>query len=173
MTSSKNIGRITLLKYCFFSVAIIFVIPVIIGLSLQLFTGEPKSVLIFYKNLFKEVVENGLFILIQVIVSLIGIWLFGGLSGRLIIDKEKYKFKISVLTIFFLWILIFISSTLSSAIENTITWGIEGFGSAVRGWLIYGLFPFLILGVIHGLTVGYFIGREVKIKGGKNKKTTR
>ena len=158
-----------MLKYCFFSVAIVLIIPIIIGLSYQLFTDEPKSVLTFYKNSFNDIAGNEIFISVQVIILLIGIWIFGGISGRLIINKEKSRFRVSVMTILLLWILIFISSTLSAAIENTITWGIEGFGSAIKGWLIYGLFPFLILGIIHGLTMGYFFGREVNRKGDESK----
>ena len=115
--------------------------------------------------MFKDIVGNEIFLLIQIVVLLFGIWSFGGLSGRLIIDKGKSKFKVSVLTIFMLWVLLFVSSALTVAIENTITWGIKGFGSAVTGWLIYGLFLFLILGMVHGLTFGYFMGREIKRKG--------
>jgi hypothetical protein len=165
MNTSKKIGRIILLKYCFFSVAIILLFPVLIGLFYQSFTDEPISILTFFKNMFKDVSGNEIFLLIQVAVSLLGIWFVGGISGQLIIDKGKSKFKVSVLTIFMLWILLFASSTFSAAIENTMTWGIEGFGSAVSGWLIYGLFLFLILGIIHGLTMGYFMGREIYRKG--------
>ena len=115
--------------------------------------------------MFKDVGGNEIFLLIQLAVILLGIWFIGGISGQLIIDKGKSKFKVSVLTIFMLWILLFVSSTFSAAIENTMTWGIKGFGSAVSGWLIYGLFLFLILGIIHGLTMGYFMGREIYRKG--------
>ena len=115
--------------------------------------------------MFKDADGNSIFLLIQIIVVLIAIWFFGGIAGQLIIDKEKSKFKVSVLTIFMLWILLFISSTLSAAIENTINWGAKGFGSAVTGWLIYGLFLFLILGTIHGLSIGYFMGKEIERKG--------
>ena len=139
----------------------------LIGLSYQVFTDEPISVLTFFQNIFKDAVGNEIFLLIQIIVVLAGIWLFGGISGQLIIDKGKSKFMVSVLTIFMLWVLLFVSSTLSAAIENTITWGTKGFGSAVTGWLIYGLFLFLMLGIIHGLTMGYFMGREIKRKGQK------
>ena len=120
--------------------------------------------------MFKEADGNEIFLLIQIIVVLIAIWFLGGISGQLIIDKEKSKFKVSVLTIFMLWILLFISSTLSTAIENTITWGTKGFGSTVTGWLIYGLFLFLILGITHGLTMGYFLGKEIERKGFELKK---
>jgi len=167
MTTSKKIGRMTLLKYCFFSVAIVLTIPIVIGLTYQIFTDEPISVVTFYKNMFRDADGNEIFLLIQIVVVLTGVWLFGGAAGRLIIDKEKSKFRVGVLTIFMLWVLLFISSTLSAGIENAITWGARGFGSAVTEWLIYGLFLFLILGLIHGLTMGYFMGREIKRKGQK------
>jgi hypothetical protein len=165
MTESKKIGRMILLKYCFFSVAIILVIPIFVGFFYQIYTNEPISFLTYFQNIFKDADGNEIFLLIQVIVTFTGIWFLGGISGQLIIDKQKSKFKVSVLTIFILWVLLFISSTLSSAIENTITWGTKGFESAVIGWLIYGLFPYLIFGIIHGLTMGYFMGREIRKKG--------
>ncbi len=115
--------------------------------------------------MFKDVGGNEIFLLIQLVVILVGIWLIGGISGQLIIDKGKSKFKVSVLTIFILWILLFVTSTFSVAIENTMTWGVQGFGSAVSGLLIYGLFLFLILGIVNGLMMGYFMGREIYRKG--------
>ena len=173
MTTSKKIGRITLLKYSFFSVAIALAIPLLIGLFYQVFKDEPINLLTFFQNSFKDIVGNEIFLLIQVIVILIGIWLFGGIAGQLIIEQEKSKFKVSVLTIFMLWVLLLIRSTFSTAIENTITSGTNGFGSAITNWLIYGLVLFLILGIIHGLTIGYFMGREIKSKGQKEQRTTR
>ena len=165
MNTSKKIGRIALLKYCLFSVAIVLAVPVVIGLIYGVFTDEPVSFLIFFENMFNDAVGDGIFLVLPVVVILMGIWFMGGISGRLIIDKEKSKFKVSILTFFVLWVLLFISLTLSDAIENSIIWGAKGFGSAVTGWLIYGLFLFLILGIIHGLTMGYFMGREIKRKG--------
>lgn len=147
----------TLLKYCFFSVAIVLAIPVIIGLAYQIFTDEPINVVTFFKNVLNNADGNEIFLLIQIAVVLIGIWLFGGIAGRLIIDKEQSKFKVGSLTFFMLWVLLLTSSTLTAAIENTITWGEKGFGSAITGWLVYGLFLFLILGIIHGTTMGYVI----------------
>lgn len=165
MNTSKKIGRITLLKYCFFSVAIVLAFPLAIGLFYQVFTDEPISIATFFKNIFKDVNGNVTFLIVQIAVVLTGIWLFGGIAGRLIIDKEKPEFKVGVLTIFILWLLLFIGSTLSSGIENMIAWGAKGFGSAITGWLIYGLFLFLILGLVHGSIMGYFMGREIKRKG--------
>ena len=83
-----------MLKYCFFSVALILAIPILIGLFYQVFTDEPISVSTFFQNMFKDVVGNEIFLLIQIAVLLFGIWSFGGLSGRLIIDKGKSKFKL-------------------------------------------------------------------------------
>ncbi len=165
MNSSKKIGRITLFKYCLFSVALVLVLTVVIGLFYQIFTDEPISIITFFKNIFGDVVGNEIFLLIPLGAILTGIWIMGGLTGQLIIDRHKSKFMVSVLTFFMLWVLLFISLTLSNAIENSITWGAKGFSSAVTGWLIYGLILYLIIGLIHGLTMGYFMGREIKRKG--------
>ena len=154
-----------MLKYCLFSIAIILLFSILIGLFYQIFTDEPISILTFFDNRFNDLLGNEIFLLIQVVVMLLGIWFIGGISGNLIIDKGKSKFKVSVLTVLMLWVLLFISLTLNAAIENTMIWGVKGFISALTGWLIYGLLLFLLLGIIHGLTMGYFIGREIKIKG--------
>lgn len=141
------------------------VVPIFIGVISHFSSGQSLSIGFFFKSIFEDVNDNVIFLLIPTIALLVGIWLFGGIAGQLIIDKGKSEFKYGFLTVFMLWILLFISSTLSAAIENSVTWGLKGFGGAIIGWLVYGLFLFLILGIIHGLIMGYFIGKEIKIIG--------
>ncbi len=168
ITTSEKIGRKILLKYCLISVAIIVVFPIIIVLFNQLFGDKSMSAFTFFKNVFLSVEENELLIVIQVVVLFIGIWFFGGLAGRQIIDKKKSKFDHSFLAIFMLWILLFVSSTISSAVANTLTWGEGGFSSAVIGWLLFGLIPTIIGGTLHGLTMADFMGRAIENEERKN-----
>ena len=173
MKTSKKIGRLTLLKYCLISVAVILIIPLVIGLAFQIFTDEQMSIATFFDILLKDLDGNEIFILTQILVIMTGIWLIGGAAGRLIIDKESPSFWVGGLTFFLLWVILFTSSTLTSAIENTMTWGQKGFESAVMGWLIHGLFLFLIFGVVHGLAMGYLMGQEMKRKGRKIRNNDR
>jgi hypothetical protein len=142
-------------------------IPIVIGLTYQIFTDEPVSILTFFGNLITDIDDNRIFYIVQALVLLLGIWLIGGTAGRLIVKQNTSRFLVGGLTLFLLWILLFISSTLTTAIKNSIIWGQKGFESVVANWMIYGLFLYLMLGVVHGLTMGYFLGREIKEKGGK------
>ncbi|MEX2484831.1 MAG: hypothetical protein WED10_09730 [Brumimicrobium sp.] len=157
------------MKYILISLIIILVLPLLIALFYNTFTDGSLSVSNYYSNLTKGLIEDFSFLIALLIILLIGIWFIGGLTGRLIIDKNKPKFLIGALAFFSLWVLLFLSLTLLTAIENTFTWGLSGFESAVTGWIIYGLIMFLIFGIIHGLTMGYFYGNELN----KIKKTTR
>lgn len=164
MTTSKKIGRLTLLKYCFITLAVILTIPAIIGLSYQLFTDESLSVETFYDNLLSDLNGNEFFVIVQALVLLISIWFIGGLTGRLIIDKDYPNKVISFFTFFTLWIALFISCAVTGGLIRSVNWGIDGFGSSIIGWLAYGLFPFLIAGIISGFTIGLLFGNELKKK---------
>lgn len=154
------------------SLVVILTISIVTGVTYQIFADEPINVATFPDNFLKNLDGNEVFVLIQILVILAGIWLIGGTAGRRIIDKNNPKFLTGALTFFLLWVLLFTSSTLTAAIENSMIWGQKGFGSAVTGWIIYGLFLFLIFGIVHGLTMGYFMGREIKRKGEKIKSNT-
>ena len=78
--------------------AVILTIPAIIGLSYQLFTDESLSVETFYDNLLSDLNGNEFFVIVQALVLLISIWFIGGLTGRLIIDKDYPNKVISFFT---------------------------------------------------------------------------
>lgn len=168
MKTSKQIGRQSLLKYCLISLAVILTIPIAIGLSYQVFTQEPISIKTFFVNLFNDIKGNQIFLLVQVLLILTAIWLIGGFAGQLIIDKNYPKKVIGFFTFFALWIFLFLSCALTSGLMRFQTWGIDGIKSSTIGWLAYGLFLFLIAGIINGLTIGFLYGNELK-----EKKTTR
>lgn len=164
MTASKKIGRLILLKYCFITLTVMLIIPAIIGLTYQMFTDEPLSVATFYDNLLNDFKGNEIFVIVQTLVLLISIWLIGGLTGKLIIDKDYPNKVISFFTFFTLWVVLFISCGLTGGLIGSMTWGIDGFVSSFIGWLAYGLIPFLIAGIISGLTIGFLFGNELKKK---------
>jgi hypothetical protein len=156
----RQIGRITVFKICSLSVLVIFLLPIVIGLIASI--GDSAiSISYFYKNLFGDAFNNIPFLIIQLTVVLIGIWFFGSIAGEFIIIRNKNKFKIGFFTILSLWGLLFLSSTLTAGIQNSIDYGTSGFFSAVTSWLIYGFFLYLFLGCVHALTIGYLIGKKI------------
>ena len=158
------------MKYCLISLGIIAVIPTVIALITQI---SVDTILTFHHNLIQDLKGNEIFIAIQVIVLIVGIWFIGGKIGQHIIEKGKSKYLVGGFTLFMLWVLLFVSSAITAAIGNTIYWGPDGFEAALLGWVAYGLLLYLCFGVIHGLTMGYFLGWEVKKRGNKlNNDTT-
>jgi hypothetical protein len=164
MTTSKKIGRLTLLKYCFITLVVILIIPAVVGLAYQLFTDENLSIATFYGNLMNDINGNEVFVVIQILVLFTSIWLIGGLSGRLIIDKDYPNKVIGFFTFLILWTFLFISCALTSGVIRSMNCGISGFGSSIIGWLAYGLFLFIISGIISGFSIGLLFGNELKKK---------
>lgn len=161
MNTSKQIGRLKLLKHCIIFVGVVLSIPVII----ELVDNKSPNIIRAVKEAFKLNTldsSDAIFILIHLTVLLIGVWLFGGKAGQLIIDQEKSKFIIGFMSIFKLWILHFISGTVLQLIENDLP---------LTGWFMSGLLLILLVGLIHGLIAGYFLTKEIKRKGQIIKKT--
>lgn len=153
------------MKYCLLSLVIVLGLPILIALFYNTFTSESLSIATYYSNLTKGLLEDFGLLTVLVVLMTVCVWLVGGLTGKLIIEKDKPKFFVGSLTFFSLWILMFVCLTLLKAVKKSFTWGLSGFESVVSGWVIYGLFMFLIFGIIHGLTMGYFYGNELdKIK---------
>ena len=163
--TAKTVGRKTLLKYTSISVVTILFCLTVVLLTFGQDTDVPLTlgrVLETYRN---EFVENVDFVAIQTILTLVAIWYVGGLCGQLIIEKGKNKFIIGGLTFLLMWILLFITSAVTGGIMNSINYGLDGFTSAVLSWTVYGLIPFFVFGLIHGLTTGFFLGQEIKKRG--------
>jgi hypothetical protein len=157
----KNIGRLALFKWSIISVFVFFVLPGIIALTYQIFTDQSISVTTFYKNLKHDLKGNEIFVIVQIFVILLGIWVFGGIASYLIIKKKRNRFFISWLTIFSLWILLLFSSALTAGITDLLKYGQDGFMSGLVAWIAYGLSLYIVLGTVHGLLFGHFLGREI------------
>lgn len=117
-----------------------------------------------YRN---EFVENVDFVAIQTTLTLVTIWYVGGLCGQFIIEKRKNKFIIGGLSILTLWISLFIGSTFTAVVIHSFKYAGHGTESVILNWIIYGLIPLLILGLIHGLIMGFPLGLEIKRSGDK------
>ena len=163
----KSIGRLTLLKYCIISVLAILTIFI---LTFLIF-GDSKTTTVTLDNaistLMADFLDNSLFVGIQTIVLLIEIVIIGGLIGELIIKRGKNKFLTGGLTLLTMWLLLFLTCAVTGGIINSIKYGRQGFESAFLSWTVYGLIPFFVFGLIHGLTTGFFLGREIKKRGEK------
>jgi hypothetical protein len=115
----------------------------------------------------KAFVENLDFVAIQTVITLVTIWYVGGLCGLLIIDKGKNKYIIGGLAILTLWIGVFIGTTFTAVVIHSIKYAGHGTESVILNWIIYGLIPLLVLGLIHALIIGFPLGHEVKKSGEK------
>lgn len=127
---------------------------------------KDSSLDVFMENMIGGMGEDLGFLVVQVVVICVAIFVVGGKAGELIIKREVNTFLIGFLSLLLLWLILFISSATTSAIINSFTYGLNGFLSAFESWIIYGLVLFLVLGVANGLTLGFFLGIEIKRKGG-------
>jgi magnesium-transporting ATPase (P-type) len=163
--TAKSIGRQTLLKYCIISVLAILTIFI----STFLIFGDPTVTTVTLDNavstLMRDFLDNYVFVGIQTVLIIIEILIIGGLIGELIIKREKNQFLVGGLTLLTMWFLLFITCAVTGGIMNSVNYGLNGFKSAFMNWTVYGLLPFLFFGIIHGLTTGYFLGREIKKRG--------
>ena len=163
--TAKTIGRQTLLKYCIISVSAILTIFI----STFLIFGDPTATTVTLDNalstLMRDFLDNYLFVGIQTVLIIIEILIIGGLIGELIIKREKNIFLVGGLTLLTMWFLLFLTCAVTSGMMNSINYGLNGFKSSFMNWTVYGLLPFLFFGIIHGLTTGYFLGREIKKRG--------
>lgn len=157
----KNIGRLALFKWSVISILAFFGFPAIIAIAYQIFSEQSISITTFYNNLKNDLKGNEIFVIIQILVILLGIWVFGGLASWLIIKKKRNRFFISWLTIFSLWVLLFFSSAITAGINDFSKYGENGFMSELTSWLAYGLSLYILLGAVHGLIFGHFLGREI------------
>jgi hypothetical protein len=165
--TTRAIGRKTLIKHTAISVVTILLLLTITVLIFGRRTNETITVGRIFKTYWDEFVDNVDFVAIQTILTLVTIWFVGGLSGRLIIEKSKNKFLIGGLSILILWISLFVGSALTAGVMNSVKYGGHGFKSAFVSWMIYGLIPFFIFGIIHGLLIGFPLGHEIKKNGEK------
>lgn len=149
------------------SVVAILLLLTITVLIFGLGTDKPITLGRIFRTYWDEFIDNVDFIAIQTILTLVTIWFVGGLSGHLIIEKSKNKFLIGGLSILILWVSLFVSSALTAGVINYVKYGGHGFTSALASWIIYGLIPFLVFGLLHGLVIGFPLGHEIKKSGEK------
>jgi hypothetical protein len=163
----KTIGQETLLKYTAISVVTILFLLTGAVLIFGQDTDVPLTLGRILKTYREQFVENIDFVAIQTILTLLTIWYVGGLCGQLIIEKRKNKFVIGGLAILTLWISLFIGSTFTAVVIHSIKYAGHGTKSIILNWIIYGLIPLMVLGLIHGLIVGFPLGLEIKRRGDK------
>ncbi|WP_377579751.1 hypothetical protein [Ohtaekwangia kribbensis] len=164
--TAKTIGRKILLKYAIFSVV---TISLLLTVNLLIFGQDNVQITLgrVLSTFGEAFVEDLDFVAIQTILTLVTIWYAGGLCGQLIIEKRKNKFIIGGLATLTLWISLFIGSTFTAVVIHSVKYAGHGTESVILNWIIYGLVPLLILGLIHGLLIGFPVGHEIKKSGDK------
>ncbi len=160
----KMIGRNILFIYAIASACLIAIILPMIGYIFY----EPKDIELSFIDIastfFMDLRGNLSYVSIQIIVILVAIWLIGGRITELISAKPKKGYLFGAFSIFFLWLVLFISCMLTSAIQKSLEYGLSGFKSASISWIIYGLLPFILFGIIHGLLAGYPLYKSIRTR---------
>lgn len=157
----QKIGRRNLFQGIVISFLFCFIVlPVAVSIILLLYNGS-GSIDFFYQNLYKEVEANCLFISIQVIVLFSAVWCLGPMLAKQILEKKENYYTTSALNVFLLWLIIFVSSSITSGIQSSIVFGIHEFSNTLTNWFIFGFISFTLLGILHGLLIGFFIGKRI------------
>ena len=156
--TTKSHGRLIFLKYFAISTVTIAVLT-IVTLRLVMPTGEPWTNLL--TRIFDGLIDNSLFLLVQVLTTLIGVWVLGGLL-TIQIEKGNNFFLTSGLAFFALWFILFLSSTLTASTLDAIEMDKLYFRVTFERWTNYHLIPFVEIGIVYGLCLGFFMGKEIK-----------
>ena len=144
-----NSGSKIIFTFSLISLGTILIIPNSIELALNNFEG--------IGNITEDLLNNLIFILIQIVAVVSYILLIGNYYLKLIANRNR--FWTYFITIFSIYIFLFISCAVTDGITNSMQYGILGFESAISGWLIYGGLLFIGLGLLNGLLVAPFMGK--------------
>jgi hypothetical protein len=156
--TTKSLGRLIFLKYFTVATAIITVLTFFV-LRMVMPTGESLSDL--STRIFRGLIDNSVFLVVQVLMALIGIWVLGGLITSQI-QKRKNFFVTAGLAFLTLWLILFVSATLTASTIDAIEMEKFYFGITFSRWTNYHLIPFIEIGIVYGLCLGFFMGKEIK-----------
>jgi hypothetical protein len=160
----ENIGRKIIYKNIIFSVAIIFLLPLLIVLIKKIGGDNQLDYLTFYENIFKSYTASAIAIILQIIILLGFIYVIAGIIGRKIIKEKINPFKGTFIALNLIWLCFFIVAMINEVILKAIyfepTLGI--ISDVIVSWLIYGLILFIIVSLIYSSILSIFITREFK-----------
>jgi hypothetical protein len=158
--TSRSIARLVLLMYW---VIPAIVLPSLILVLIKLIT-QTEPIGDFLTRASKDFVDNSFLLLAQTAIMLITIWILGGLIPILIHKNRINSFFVGSTCLLILWLILFLTSALTSSGISAVEMGDFYFKITFQRWVNYDLVPFIIIGAIHGLTTGFFLGREIKKK---------
>lgn len=159
--TTKSIGRLVFLKH--FSVWTLAT-PALVILVLKFVEPNDESIGHLLIRIFYALIDNAGFLACQTLVTLIAIWILGGIIADQIIHQRRNPFMISATAILILWLILFLTSALTASAIDAIEMDQFYFKITFETWINYHLIPFFIIGATHGLTAGFFLGREIKNK---------
>lgn len=114
-----------------------------------------------YFSVIKENIVNALAV---ALILALTIWIASSKINKLLIDKNANFYLISIIFILFVWILLFISSALYEGLESSLRNKRFEIVEATEGWIIYRLWIYTGVGMIHGFIGGIFLAIELKKK---------
>ena len=161
----KSIGRLTLLEYSVMTAAIILSILLLTLLLFSNIDSASEKIVGAITILIREAIDNLAFVCIQVGFVLLQIFILGGLLGEWILKHGGNSYMGSGTALFTIWVLLFVTCATTDGVMNSRKYGLQGFESSYSMWIVYGLLPFLVLGLLSSITIGYFLGLEIMKRG--------
>jgi hypothetical protein len=158
--TTKSRGRLIFLKYFTVSTLTITVLAVFV---LRLIMPTDESLPDLLTRMFQGLTDNSVFLLVQILVTLFGVWALGGLLTDQI-QKGKNFFITAGLAFLTLWLILFISSTLTASTLDAVEMGNMYFRTTFGRWTRYHLMPFVKIGIAYGLCFGFFMGKDIKTR---------
>lgn len=158
--TDKRIGSLIFLKYCGFTVLFVGVVVIFYALM------NTEPLLHLALRLFDGFKSNFIFISGQIFCVILGALFLGRAVARQVIEKRRNTFVIGGLAFIILWIVLFWFSALMAAAIDSFAINKFFFAITLNRWIKYHSLPFLVLGIIHGLSLGLLTAREIRRKGG-------
>jgi len=161
MKPSKKIGRIVTMKYGVIGLAIIRLIPVLYAIHLYYFGNFPLIVG-FPADWVKAVLAK---VLIHIFLALGAVYLCGGISGKAILDLGRDAFWTSFVCLLIFWLILLFGHATIEGFTPTYTDKSGDFFSNFFTYLSKGIVLYVLVGIIHGLTLAHFMGKEIIRRG--------
>ena len=98
---------------------------------------------------------------LPVLLTLV-IWMTAKSIGKQMIEKKRNKYFVSVLFIFCMWLVLILVTSILEGVNSSIRSGRFEVLDSVVGFVIYRLWVYLGLGIIHALIGGIFMAFDLK-----------
>ncbi|PSR52402.1 hypothetical protein AHMF7605_02110 [Adhaeribacter arboris] len=153
-------GTKIIIKSIIASVGLLYLLPMLVVMLVSVFNDNMLTANQILENQLIEIKNNLGFLTIQAVVLIAAAILFGDLYENKI--RKGNRFAVNTVTIISFWVLLFCSCSITAGVQKSLTYGQEGFKSAISAW-IYGVPLFLMLCATNVLLLVFVMGKKLKI----------